>query len=236
MNTQATPQAPASNALTLEQMLLVADELGKQDALGKDVQVKWDMKVLEAAHVGAIDTTANKHGDGIDDATKLAAAYFKARNGAVIFDHKEPKQRKLCATTRTMVKLGGSPKFGVGQPMQNINNLMTMRQNFRRTANKGTRLEDAHNMLMRYARAQLKEDTLITGDALKVFCFRPDSEPRSVSDWLRKVAKDANAIRNGKLSNCNEQDTSAEISAILNACNKRLSAIAKAAAAGNSQP
>lgn len=225
----ATVQPAQSNALTLAQMLVVASELGAQEALGKDVQVKWDLKVAEAAFVGAIDLTKDKHGDGIDDSAKLAEAYFKARNGNVIFDHKEPKQRKLVSNTRTMVKIGSSPKFGVGEPMATINNLMTVRQNLRRTANKGIKLDDAHNTLMRFAREQLKRDTLISdADELKGFCFRSETDPRTADEVIKGWLNQAVKLKNGKLSNCSEVDNSAEITTIINACNRRLSAIAKA--------
>lgn len=239
MTTTPTP-APAAggNLPKLQELLAAAEQLGAEEALGKDVQIKFDLKVLEAANLGGIDLTKDKHGDGIDDAVKLSEAYFKGRNKSVIFDHKEPKQRKLAATTRTMIKLGGSPKWGVNEPMQTVNQLMTLRQNLRKTANKGTKLDDAHNTLMRFAREQLKLDTMIAGDdKLKAFCFRADPEARGAEDWLRQVLKQAIALRQGKLSNCPDLDNSAEVNAIINNCNKRLSAIAKAkGAAGGSQP
>ena len=235
-DTTQTPGVTGGNLPKFQQLMNEAEELGAQEAQGKDVQVKFDLKVLEAANLGSIDLTKDKHGDGIDDAVKLSEAYFRGRNKTVIFDHKEPKQRKLAATTRTMIKLGGSPKWGVNEPMQTVNQLMTIRQNLRKTANKGTRLDDAHNTLMRFAREQLKLDTMISGDdALKAFCFRPESEPRSAEDWLRQVCKQATALRQGKLSNCPDLDNSQEISRIIKACNDRLSAIAKAKGAQANQ-
>jgi hypothetical protein len=240
-----TPQAaqpaptptPGGNALTLATMLTIAGELGAQEALGKDGQVKFDLKVAEAAFVGAIDLAKDKHGQGIDDATQLAAAYVKGRNSSVIFDHKEPKQRKLVSNVRTMVKLGSSPKYGVGEPMATLNALMTTRQNLRRTANKGVKLDDAHNTLMRFAREQLKRDTLYAGDELKQFCFKAESDPRSGKEVLQAIQRMATNLKNGKVSNCPDLDNSPEVNAIINACNKRLSAIAKAegAAQGGQQ-
>jgi hypothetical protein len=225
----ATAQVPGSNVPKFQELLTVAQELGAKDAAGKDVQVMWDLKVLEAANSGALDLTKDKHGKDVDDATKLAEAYFKGRNATVIFDHKEPKQKKLCSTTRTMIKLGGSPKYGTGEPMQTVNALVTLRQNLRKTAGKGKKLDDAHNMLLRFARAQLKLDTVISDpDELKSFCFKPESEARTVKDWFNKVLKDATALRQGKLSNCQDSDQSPQITAIINAANARLKAIATA--------
>lgn len=234
---QAAPPAPTpgGNALTLAQMLVIATDLGAQEALGKDGQVKFDLKVAEAAYVGAVDLQKDKHGDGIDDSTQLAAAYVKGRNSAVIFDHKEAKQRKLCSNVRTMIKLGSSPKFGVGEPISTLNALMTMRQNLRRTANKGLKLDDAHNTLMRFAREQLKRDTLFAGDELQAFCVKPDSEPRTADEVIRSILNTAVKLKSGKLANCSDVDTSPEINAIITSCNKRLTAIAKASGAAKGQ-
>lgn len=234
---QQAPVQPGSNALTLATMLTIAGELGAQEAMGKDGQVKFDLKVAEAAFVGAIDMTKDKHGDGIDDATQLAAAYVKGRNGSVIFDHKEPKQRKLSSNVRTMIKLGSSPKFGVGEPMATLNTLMTTRQNLRRTAKTGIKLDDAHNTLMRYAREQLKRDTLIAGDELAAFCQKPESEGRTADEVLKSIMATATKLKTGKLSNCSDVDNSPEVNAIIAACNKRLTAIAKAkgTASGSAQ-
>lgn len=222
-------QAPAApNMLTLASMLVIAGELGAQEALGKDGQVKFDLKIAEAAFCGAVDLTKDKHGQGIDDATQLAAAYVKGRNSSIIFDHKEPKQRKLMSNVRTMIKIGSSPKFGVGEPMQTINNLMTIRQNLRRTANKGLKLDDAHNTLMRFAREQLKRDVLIPDAELKDYCVRSESDPRSAEEVIRGVQKSIGKLMKGQISNCPELDNSPEMTTIINACNKRLKAIAQA--------
>lgn len=234
--TQTAPPTTGSNKMTLDQLCDVMESLGAQEAQGKDGQVKADLKAAECAFIGSVDLAKDKHGPGIDDATRLAAAYVKGRNSAVIFDHKEPKQRKLCSNIRTMIKLGGSPKFGVGEPMATLNNLMTIRQNLRKTANKGIKLDDAHNTLMRFAREQLKRDTLISdADELKSFCVRSETDPRTAEDVIKGWLNQATKLKTGKLSNCPELDNSQEITTIINACNRRLSAIAKAKNPNNNQ-
>jgi hypothetical protein len=213
-----------ANAPKLDEVLRSAEALGEQAGLGRDVQVKFDLKVFEAAYTGALSLTRDKN--GIDDAVRLAEAYFRGRNKSVIFDHTEPKQRKLAATVRTMIKLGSCPKWGHNEPMHTMNALLTLRQSLRKVANKGRRLDDAHNTLMRFAREQLKRDTAIPTDELEAFCFRPESEPRTAVDWLRAVCTQASALRIGKLSNCSDVDNSPEVNAIIAACNKRLADIA----------
>lgn len=217
-----------SNLPKLQELLTMAEELGAQEAQGKDVQIKFDISVLEAANAGSIDLTKDKHGDGVDDAVKLSEAYFRGRNKAVIFDHREPKQRKLAATTRLCIKGGGSPRWGTNEPMQAINTLLTKRQKHRQNPAKGMKLDDAHNTLMRFLREQLKRDTIIPDSELDRFCFKPATESRAVEDWLHTVMKQANQLKIGKLPNCPELDNSPEIQAIIKACNTRLSNIARA--------
>lgn len=227
--TQQANTAPKSNTVTMAELLLTADEFGKQAALGGDVQIKFDLKVAEAAFCGALDLQKNKHGQGLDDATKLAEAYAKGRNTNVIFDHRDMKQRKLASDLRTDIKLGSSPKFGVGEPMGTINTLMTTHRHLRQTANKsGKKIVDAHNMFMRFARTQLTRDTLISGDELKSFCFKKDPDQRQLAAVYSQILGTMVKARDGKLSNCPDADSSTEVNTIINACNRRLSAIAKA--------
>ncbi len=228
MTTQQTAPRPGSNSKSFEAVLQEFEELGTFEAKGKDGQVKADLSAAEAAFMSSVDLTKDKHGPGIDDSVKMAERYVKGRNAAIIFDHKAPKQRKLASNIRTMVKLGGSTKYGVGQPMQNINDLVTIRQNLRKNPAKGQKLDDAHNMLMRYARAQGKRDTLITGDELKQFCFKAEHDPTTGEGVLRTVQKTLVRLRDGKLANCADVDNSAEVATMINAVNRRLTALAKA--------
>lgn len=230
-----TPAGAKPNSLTFTELLTIATDLGAEAGKGKDVQVKLDLKVLEGAFVGQLDLQPNKHGDEISDAVKLAEAYVRAQNSAVIFDAKAPNQRRLVSNLNKMIKLGTSPKWGVGEPMQNVNDLMTLRQNLRRTANKGVRLDDAHNTLMRYATTQLKSDTLISDpNQMKAFCLKKDSDPRTAEEVLRSIQKIASALKSGKVSNCPDTDNSPEVSSIINACNKRITQIVKAKAGDTS--
>ncbi len=227
MSTSATTTSPPakSNAMTLAELLLVASEYGGIDAKTKDGQVQFDIRVMEASAAGSIDFTPDKHGPGKDDSVMLAEAWVKGRNAEVIFDHKAPNQRKLASTIRLFGKLGASPKYGVGQPMGNVNQLIMVRQNLRKTPTKGRKLDDAHNTLVSYARAQLKKDTLITGEALKEFCFKVERDPATPEDAVKSIQKTAVKVKEGKIG---LGDTSPELSTIINACNKLLTAYARA--------
>lgn len=222
----ATPQ-PSSNTLTLAGMLVIADDLGKQAAMGVDVQIKFDLKVLEASFHGSIDLDVNKHGNEIDDATKLSEAYWRGRNGAAVFDVKAGNQRKLISTTRKAIKLGMWPKGGPGEPLQTVNNLITIRQKIRRDPANAKRLDDAHNTFMRFATAQLKRDQVIGDAELPEFCYKPDKDEATIEDVIESTRKRFQKLRDGKL-NHGLLDNSAPVLEIIRQCTKRLSEIAKA--------
>lgn len=235
MTTSQTTQPLATNAPTFESLLAVATELGMQAGQGQDTQIKFDLKVIEGAYLGSLDTQPDKHGKGRRDGMVLAEAYVKARQGSVIFDAKVDKSRKLISNVDKCIKLGGNPKWGVGQPLQNVNELITFRQQERKDPTKAKRLDDAHNMLMRYATAQLKSDTLIDGEALHAYAYKQDPNEVMVEDVLEAIRKKAMALQKGQIAHCNGVLNTPEVQKIVEMCTKGLTAIAKARAPGASQ-
>lgn len=229
-------QTPSSNAPSFASLIQDAIDLGTQAGLGKDVQIKFDIKIAEAAYAGSLTLDADKHGKDVDDANKLTEAYVKAQGSAIVFDAKAGNQRKTISNTRKMIKFGSCPKWGVGQPMGMINDFLTMRQTLRKDPANAKKLDDAHNSLMRLATAQLKRDTLMDDAELRTFCFKRESEPRTAEEVLESIRKTANALKLGKVANCPDLDTSPEVQAIINACTKRLTTIAKARAPQGGAP
>src|ERR1017187_5917381 len=122
---------PKTNAITFDDMMDTAKELGEQAGKGKDTQIKSLLKVLEAGYHNTFDLKANKHGQDVDDATKYAEAYVKAQGSAAVFDAKAMNQRKLISPLRPAIKLGQWPKGGNGEPLATVNNLISMRQKLR---------------------------------------------------------------------------------------------------------
>lgn len=227
-NMSATALAhPTSNATTFEQLLAQAKELGEQAGKGKDTQIKFFIASFSSAFQGKIDVDPNKHGDGIDDAFKLAEAYVLAQGSATIFDQKAANQRKARSCVRTAIKLGMWPKGGVGEPQATVNELLAMRQTFRKNPSNAKLLDDAGNTFLRYARAQIKLDQLIPASELRQFCFKRDHDAADAEAILERIRKTAEELRDGKASKNTAQDNSPEVLAIINACTKRLSAIAK---------
>jgi hypothetical protein len=222
-----TVQPQGQNAPTFESLLAVATDLGTQAGQGTDTQIKFDLKILEGAYLGTLSLDPNKHGQDRRDGIVLAEAYVKAQTGATQFNAKAPAGRKMISNVDKMIRLGSTPKWGQGEPLQNVNALVTFRQGQRKDPAKSKKLDDAHNMLMRYATAQLRSDTLIDGDALKAFAFRREPEERTVEEVLEGIRKTANRLKDGKLPHVAGSDNSAEVQAIINACTKRLTTIAK---------
>lgn len=222
----------APNLPSFEAMLQVAQELGEQAGKGKDTQIRFDLKLIEAAYLGTINLDPNKHGPDRRDAIVLAEAYVKAQQGATQFDAKSDASRKLISNVDKCIKLGGNPKWGQGEPLATVNALVTFRQKMRRDPQQAKKLDDAHNALMRFATTQLKRDTLIDGDELHKFVFKRDPNERTIEDVLEAIRKMANNLKAGKVAHCHEIDQSPEVQSIINSCTKRLTAIAKARGAG----
>jgi hypothetical protein len=222
---QAAPQG--SNAPTQADLEKTIGELGELAGKGKNVQIQFDLQVAEAAYLGTLALTEHKHGKDIDDATHYAAIYWKRHNANVIFDQKADNQRKTISNVRKMIKLGGCPKWGNGQPMGRINDLLSLRKKLK-DANK--KVKDAHNALTEYATAQLKRDMLLDDAELEALCLKDGPEEKSLEQYFESMRKVANKMKVGKLANCPELDNSPEVQTIINACTKRLVAIAKARA------
>lgn len=222
------PQVAPANKISFADLEKVAQDLGEQAGRGKDTQIKFLLKAVEGGYHGAIDLTSNKHGTDVDDATKLSEIYAKAHSGAVVFDAKAPNQRKLISTVRTSIKLGSWPKGGNGEPLATVNNLMTIRQKMKQNPAEAKTLDDAANTLLKYARAQLKRDTLIDDAELKEFCIRPGQELATAEEIIEKMAKQLDKLISGEASHSTAQDKSNEIVDARHKLRQRLAAIAKA--------
>jgi len=222
-----------TNKITFSDLMQTAADLGAEAGKGRDTQIKFLLKAVEGSYHGALDLTANKHGHEIDDATKLSEAYVKGQQGAVVFDAKAPNQRKLISTVRTSVRLGGWTKGGHGEPLATVNNLMTMRQNMKKIPAEAKRIDDAANVLLKYARAQLKRDTLIDDAQLKEFCYKPGKNLLTGEAIIENITKQLDKLINGQAQQGTAQDNSPEILNARQELRNRLSAIAKARAAAN---
>lgn len=226
--TQAPPAA-GGNKMTFADMEKVAQDLGADAGKGKDTQIKFLLKMVEGGYHGIIDLAGNKHGPDTDDATKLAEAYVKSQGTATVFDAKAPNQRKLVSTLRTGIKLGSWPKGGNGEPLATVNNLMSMRQKLRQNPAEAKKLDDAANTLLKYARAQLKSDTLIDDDArLREFCYKPGKDFATAEEIIEKMSKQLDKLISGEASSNTAQDASNEVKQARQALRNRLAAIAKA--------
>jgi len=222
-----SPQ-PTANTITFADLLQTASDLGAEAGKGKDTQIKFLLKAVEGGYHNALDLARSKHGTDIDDATKLAEAYVKAQQGAVVFDAKAPNQQKLISTVRTVIKLGGWPKGGNGEPIATVNNLMTMRQNLKKIPAEAKKLDDAANTLLKYARAQLKQDQLIGDAQLKEFCYKPGKNLSTAEEIIAETVKKLDKLIAGSAAQGTAQDKSPEIINARNEMRKRLSAIATA--------
>lgn len=220
-------QLATPNVIGINDLMAVAKELGEQAGKGQDTQVKFLLKAVEGGYHNAIDLKGHKHGRDIDDATKLAEAYVKARNGSVVFDAKAANQQKLISTLRTSIKLGQWPKGGNGEPLQTVNILMTMRQRLRQNPAEAKKLDDAANTLLKYARAQLKKDVLLSDEELKQLCYKPTpADAPTAEERIEAQRKALDKLIKGFPDGA--QDNSSDIILARDSLTRRLIAIAKA--------
>jgi hypothetical protein len=215
-----------ANVITFDDMLRIADDLGTQAGNGVDTQIKFMLKMVEGGYHGALTMDPNKHGPSVDDATKLAETYVKARNIAVVFDAKAPNQRKFISTLRTGIKLGAWPKGGNGEPLATVNELMTIRQNLKKVPAEAKRLDDATNTLLNYARAQMKRDQLIEPSELRGFCYRKVNELPTAEDIIESCAKQLDKLYNGHAAQNTAQCRTANINSARQALRQELVSIA----------
>jgi len=214
-----------TNGLSFADLTTIAQDLGAQAGQGKDTQIKMLMKLVEGGYHSAIDSDRNKHGQDMDDATKLAETYVKAQTGATVFDAKAPNQRKLISCFRTCIKLGQWPKGGPGEPLGTMNNLMSQRQKLRQNPATAKKVDDAANTLLKYARQQLKSDQLIPDDQLNEMCFRKTPELRTAEEIVESLRKQLRQLHEGKAANNTALDNSKHVKDAINALSRRLEEI-----------
>lgn len=211
-----------ANTITFADLTTIASELGAETGKGRDTQIKMLMKLVEGGYHGAIDLDKSKHGADVDDAQKLAETYVKAQGSATQFDAKAPNQRKLISCFRTCIRLGMWPKGGMGQPLGNMGDLMTIRAKLRQNPATAKKLDDAANALLKYARAQLKSDQLLDDAQLREFCFRKQNDLRTADEIIEAARKSLRQLYEGRASNNTAQDNSKHIQNAIDSLTKRL--------------
>lgn len=87
-----------------------------------------------------------------------------------------------------MIKLGMWPKGGPGEPLSTLNSLMTLRDKLRKDNSFVKRIEDPTNCMLRFARAQLKRDSVIDVTELQEFCLKRDPEIRTAESFWNRYA------------------------------------------------
>ena len=237
MSNTGTAPAHGVNDNRFELLLQTSRELGAVKGQGEDVQVKHLLSVTQAAFEGVIDNAEHKHGQGVDDATKITEEYWKARNSNVIFNPKADNQRKTISCVRQCVTLGSWSKGGSGEPLGMINTAMTQYRNMRKDPTVAKRMIDAANYLIAIARRMKKSDQLLDPDELRSLSFKKDPDALTVADVLDKARNTLKKLYDGKhpAGSCNTSNVeravkalSAELKGIADA--KRSVVVAQAAA------
>ena len=211
------PTAPLMNSAAnpFADLMSKAAELGTTAGKGRNTQIQFHLAMVDAAYAGTIDLTTNRHGPDRDDALVLSEAYVRAQNTATIFDPKAPNQRKATSLVRTCIKLGHfrATNGGPGEPVRTVNDLMGEWRKIRNgsDAKLAKRLDDATNTLMRYARAQLKDDRLIPSSRFREFMLRKDRELPDAEELVARARDALQALIGGKAADGTAKDDSQEV-------------------------
>lgn len=203
----------------------IATDLGTQAGKGKDTRVKFFIAIVDAGYGGVIDLNANKHGPERDDSSVLMEAYTKAQGSATVFDTKAPNIRKEVACARTCVKLGQWPKGGTGEPVATMNNLLTIRNNLKKDPAQAKKLDDAANTLLKYARAQIRRDTLLDADELTELCYKRENNMKTALQYLQQQRDNLEKLYLGKAVNSTACDNDPMIEAAIKMLDKRIKVI-----------
>lgn len=237
-STADAPLAPGHNDTRSPFQVLHddAEQLGADAGKGKDTQIKFALKLLEAAHTGVINNERHKHGHGVDDAQALTEVYVRAQAKHTVFDAQAPNHRKTTSNARKMIKLGMRDDLGHGQPQQIVNSLINKWRQARKDPEKAKLLNDANNTLMKFATAQLKSEVLIPTIDLEQYLFKPVPDATDIVDVLSSIRAKAQALIKGEIPNCPEFDDSPEIKEVVRLCAERIEKIGLERQAGQQTP
>jgi hypothetical protein len=216
--------------MTLADLEKYADEYGAESAKGGDAQIKFALKIVEGSYHGAIDREKNKYGVRIGDAYKLAERYTKARGNA-LFNIRSKSGKKLTSCFNKLIELGQWTKGGQGEPLGTTNDLMTVWVKQKAIPANAKKMDDAFNTLMKFARVQVKRDTLVEKDELTAMCFKKESALPDEEDILVRARKTLMDVANGTAAQKTVHSTSKHIQSAIDDLTKRLKEIAKEKAA-----
>jgi hypothetical protein len=199
---------------------------GRNRGIGSDSQVKTLVDIIDSGYCGVLDLTPDKHGKGVDDAQYQAKLYWEDSGKAAVFDAKAGNQRKTASCLRTGIKTGSCTKWGVGEPITNVDKLLQIRKRLRANPALAGKLDDAFNTVIKYCRRQLKRNDLIGPDELEAMCYKAVPEQRTVEDIVAAMRKQAENLYKGKskAGACNTP----HMKAIIDATTKQLKAFVDA--------
>lgn len=205
-----TTPTHGKNDTRLDDLDKQIEELGVQAGQGKDTLVKFGILMVNAAYDGVVDLQKDKHGPGRDDAVIRYEKYSKASSGAVVFNPKGDSGKVQATKLRTCIKLGSWTRGGKGEPIATVNKLMSKFLDMRKDPTMRSKLDDAYNVLLRYARFQLKQNSVVNDDELlRQLCLKAPAASKTVEEVLQGLVKQIDDLRMGKTQNKTLQHSSA---------------------------
>lgn len=196
-------------------------ELGRDEALGKDALAKMAFKLAKAASDGVIDTTPNKHGEGVDDAKKAYHEYVEGFSKKSIHEMTENGKKANIAKFRAIVRCAVEGRGGKYDMYSGLERT----KNAREALDKGgAKVKPAFASYVDYSRAQYKADSDLTDQQIKeVVTPAGKPDPELMKEW-EKILKRIEKIVTGEIEGV-PADQSAEALSAAEAVAARVAAL-----------
>lgn len=199
-----TPTTHGKNDHRFDDLLGDVRKIGADIGNGRLGRLRIGLLLVNGAYNNVVDTTRNKHGDGIDDAVAVTMECVKADTQAD--PNNDSKSAGVQASKfRACIKLGGWTRGGPGQPIDNVNKLLDRHAALKKS---GAKVRDAFEALLKYASVQIKLQAAMDEKDLEQFVLKSTKEPPTLEEYLEGVSKKLTDLVTGKAANGTLQDTS----------------------------
>lgn len=199
--------------------------LGETVGKAADARVKFLIASADAAYQQQVDLKPNKHGTDRDDAAVCLEGYREGRTKAVVFDVKDPNISKEISCVRAMIKFGGMTKFGPGQPVGTMNDFLSAYAKARRNPADASRMVDASNALLSFARAHQRRDNVMSDAEMAEYFYQKPILHKNSLQYLQTQRKNLQNLFEGKAVNGNACDNDPLIEQSIKLLDQRIKAI-----------
>jgi hypothetical protein len=183
---------PGQNDHRFDDLRKVFKSEGANAALGKDALPKLGLQLVRAARDGVVDLVKNKHGTGVDDASKLYEEYTKTA-GKALHDHTPDSIKSQVSKMRCFIKAGAHPQ--ATDPEGTMDRAVELLAEMAAIDPKA--VKSAYAAYCDVARAIFTSTTDLTDDEIKGAISKNGPADKTLVKELRRAEKILNGIVTG---------------------------------------